>query len=154
MPAIDHPALEEDPVLRETLKRCSPATYYAACKYRASGDPVALRTVIDGVIERYVERDLRGQLGGAPEERRALRLREDLGLDSLTMMEVVMLAEEVVPVTISNEELTRLHSLGQVHDFMLAKVTAARPEPRPEPRPTPTDGPAVALPLHAPAPGR
>ncbi len=121
------PAPDDDPALRETLKRCSPATYYAACKFRATRDPELLRAVVLGVVERFVERDLRGKLQGASEEVMALRLREDLGLDSLTMMEVVMIAEEVLPITISNEELTRLRTLGSVQQFIVDKVATGRP---------------------------
>lgn len=105
--------------LREALKRCSPATYYAACKYRQSGDLTQIPAIVLGVIERYVERDLRPKLQGDAD---ALLLREDLALDSLTMMEVVMLAEEVLQITISNEELTKLRTLGEVQHFMIAKL--------------------------------
>ncbi len=105
--------------LREALKRCSPATYYAACKYRQSGDLTQIPAIVLGVIERYVERDLRPKLQGDTD---ALLLREDLALDSLTMMEVVMLAEDVLQVTISNEELTKLRTLGEVQSFMVAKL--------------------------------
>lgn len=120
------PAPDDDPVLRETLKRCSPATYYAACKFRASGDVEHLSPVVLGVIERFVERDLRKKLHGATADVLALRLREDLGLDSLTMMEVVMIAEEVLPITVSNEELTRLRTLGSVQSFIAEKVRTPR----------------------------
>ena len=125
----DEPILEDDPALREALKRCSPATYQAACRFRSTGDTGALRAVMGGLIERFVDRELRAKVSGPADAGAALRLREDLGLDSLTMMEVVMLAEEVLPVTISNEELIQLHTLGEVHDFILAKVAAARREP-------------------------
>lgn len=115
---------QDDPALREALKRCSPATYYAACKFRASGRSEDLRTLIIGVIERFVERELRSKLEHASD---TLRLREDLAIDSLTMMEVVMIAEEVLRINVSNEELTQLRTLGDVHAFILAK--AARPSP-------------------------
>ena len=115
---------EDDPALRDALKRCSPATYYAACKFRASGRSEDLRTLVIGVIERFVERELRPKLDSAGD---TLRLREDLGLDSLTMMEVVMIAEEVLHITVSNEELTQLRTLGDVHAFILSK--AAKPSP-------------------------
>jgi len=105
--------------LREALKRCSPATYYAACKFRQSGDLSQLPAIILGVIERYVERELRTKLRDNPDP---LRLREDLGLDSLTMMEVVMLAEEVLKISISNEELTELRTIADVQRFMLGKL--------------------------------
>ena len=125
MSAIDDNTPEDHPDLREALKRCSPATYYAACKFRKTGEAEHLRAVVHGVIERYVERELRVKLS-APND--ALRLREDLGLDSLTMMEIVMVAEDVLPISITNEELTRLRTLGDVQAFFVSKV---RGEPLP-----------------------
>jgi 3-hydroxyacyl-[acyl-carrier-protein] dehydratase len=111
---------DEDPALREALKRCSPTTYIAACNFRRSGSSDELRTVILGVIERFVERELRPKLLTACD---SLRLTEDLAIDSLTMMEIVMIAEEVLHISVSNEELTPLRTLGDVHRFMLAKAT-------------------------------
>ena len=111
---------EDDPALRDALKRCSLATYYAACKFKASGRSEDLRTLVVGVIERFVERELRPKLAEASD---ALRLREDLAIDSLTMMEVVMIAEEVLQITVSNEELTQLRTLGDVVAFILGKTS-------------------------------
>lgn len=125
-----NPSPDDDPVLRETLKRCSPATYYAACKFRAHGGTEDLRAVLVGVVERFVERELRAKLQAPRETLRSLRLSQDLGLDSLTMMEIVMLAEEVLEITISNEELTRLSTLGQVQDFVEAKIASPSNSPR------------------------
>jgi acyl carrier protein len=113
------PTPNDDPVLRETLKRCSPATYYAACKYRTTGCSDALRTVLIGVVERYVDRDLRYKLLSSPDE---LRLAEDLGLDSLTLMEIVMLMEEIFPLEVTNEELVQLRRFGDVRRFVEFKV--------------------------------
>jgi len=117
--AANNPSPDDDPVLRETLKRCSPATYYAACKYRKTGCNDALRTAVNGVVERYVERDLRSKLHAAPDQ---LRLAVDLRLDSLTLMEIVMLVEEVFGVEVSNDELSRLSTLGDVHHFLEGKL--------------------------------
>ena len=133
------PAPADDPVLREALKRCSPATYYAACKFRASGDPQDLQTVVLGVVERFVERDLRAKLQAPDELRRSLRMSQDLGLDSLTMMEIVMLAEEVLPISITNEELTKLSTFGHVVDFIATKARAQRNATAPAPSPAVTD---------------
>lgn len=119
----------DDPALREALKRCSPATYYAACKFRTHGRSEDLRAVVLGVVERFVERDLRPKLTVQAD---SLRLSEDLGIDSLTMMEIVMLAEEVLPVSMSNEELAKLRTLGDVHAFMLAKWAMAHARVTPE----------------------
>jgi len=114
---------EDDPELREALKRCSPATYYAACKFKAFGRREDLRAVIVGVIERFVDRELRAKLADPNDD---LRIREDLALDSLTMMEVIMIAEEVLRITVSNEELTRLHTLGDVQAFLFAKTALGK----------------------------
>jgi acyl carrier protein len=110
---------EEDAQLREALKRCSPSTYYAAYQFRLTGDLARLPAVVVGVIERYVEPDLRGKLKDPNE---GLRLAEDLAIDSLTLMEIVLLAEEVLQISISTEELRLLRTLGEVQRFVVAKV--------------------------------
>ena len=121
---MSHFLPEDDPALREALKRCSPATYYAACKFRKAGQCEDLRAIVYGVFERFVDRELRPKLAQTGD---TWRLREDLGLDSLTMMEVVMIAEDVLRITVSNDELTRLQTLGEVQEFILAKVQNSSP---------------------------
>jgi acyl carrier protein len=123
----------EDAQLREALKRCSPCTYYAAYQFRLTGDPARLPAIVVGVIERYVEPALRAKLR---EPSDGLRLAEDLAIDSLTLMEIVLLAEEVLPLSIANEELRHLRTLGEVQRFVAEKVSApaaraAVPAPRP-----------------------
>jgi acyl carrier protein len=107
--------------LQETLKRCSPATFAAACEFRRTRDSDQLTTVIVGVIERYVERDVRPKLRNRDDN---LRLVEDLGIDSLTMMEIVLLAEDVLRISVSNEELCHLRTLGEVRRFIAEKAAA------------------------------
>jgi 3-hydroxyacyl-[acyl-carrier-protein] dehydratase len=123
VPASRPRALESttagDAALREALKRCSPATYEAARRYRDTGDPTQLPAIVLGIIERYVERDLRPKLRHPASD---LLLADDLGIDSLTMMEIVMLAEEVLQITITSEELVRLRTLDAAQRFIAAKV--------------------------------
>ena len=102
---------DEDAKLRDSLKRCSPETYEAARAFRQTGDLAYIPPLIHGIIVRYVEREARAKLTGASDN---LRLVEDLGLDSLTLMEIVVLAEEVLPITINNEELCQLRTMGDV----------------------------------------
>jgi 3-hydroxyacyl-[acyl-carrier-protein] dehydratase len=103
------------------LKRCSPATFEAACRFRATHDSAHLGIVIVGVIERYVERDLRPKLRAAADE---IRLIEDLGLDSLTLMEIVLLVEDVLQISVSNDELAPLRTVGDIRQFISRKVEA------------------------------
>jgi len=53
------------------------------------------------------------------------RLIEDLGLDSLTLLEIVMSIEETLKVRIENEALREIRTLGQLHQFLHAKLTGA-----------------------------
>ena len=110
---------EDEAHLRETLKRCPASTYQAACQFRKTGRIEHLHAIVLGVIERYVEPDLRSKLRQPQDD---LLLIEDLGLDSLTMMEIVILAEDVSQISINNDELRQLRTLGDVRHFIAGKL--------------------------------
>ncbi|HEY9154802.1 MAG TPA: phosphopantetheine-binding protein [Opitutaceae bacterium] len=112
-------AEEREAQLKESLKRCSGATVTAACEFWRTGRSSYIPIIIVGVIERYVEKDLRPKLAFP---RRDIRLVEDLAIDSLTMMEIVMLAEEVLPISINNDELRELRTLGDLERFVEQKT--------------------------------
>ena len=138
-------APEDEAGLRETLKRCSPSTFEAAVQYRRTGNAEHVPAVVIGVIERYVEADLRTKLRDAGED---LRLIEDLGIDSLTMMEIVILVEEVLQMTINNDELRNLRTVGDVKTFIDCKIRGL-----PLPKPTkfiPIEHIGAVLPMQPP----
>ena len=116
-PADTAPAPADD--LRSLLKRCSPPPYNAALNYRRTRDPAHLPAIVFGIIERYVERPLRPRLQMPAEE---IRLTADLGLDSLTLTELVILIEETLQLTLAPEELPRLRTLADLHRFIAAKL--------------------------------
>lgn len=118
---------EDDANLREALKRCSAATYEAAAQFRKTGNTEHLPAIVLGIIERYVEPDLRGKLKDADDD---LRIIEDLGIDSLTMMEIVILVEDVLQMSINNDELRHLRTVGDVKTFIECKVRGM-PLPKP-----------------------
>src|SRR3954471_19978205 len=120
-------APEDEAALREALKRCSPSTFEAASQFRKTGNPEHLPAVVIGVIERFVEPDLRMKLKDADDD---LRLIEDLGIDSLTMMEIVILVEDVLQMSINNDELRNLRTVGDVKTFIDCKIRGL-PLPKP-----------------------
>ena len=63
---------ETEAVLRDSLKRCSSSTIEAALAYRRRHDPELLPSIIIGIVERYVEPDLRGKLTGDDDVRLAI----------------------------------------------------------------------------------
>jgi len=118
---------EDEAALREALKRCSAPTFEAAVQFRRTGNPEHVPAVVIGVIERFVEPDLRPKLKDPDDD---LRLIEDLGVDSLTMMEIVILAEDVLQMTINNDELRNLRTVGDIKTFIDCKIRGL-PLPKP-----------------------
>ena len=105
--------------LGDLLKRCSPDTLAAAMKFRKSKDVQEIEPIVLGIIDRHLEPEQREIFIKADD---SMRLYEDLGLDSLTMLEIVMLVEQTLEVSIDNEELRDLRTIGDVKEYLDAKV--------------------------------
>ena len=120
---------EAEQELREQLKRCSPETVEAAVRFRRSGSTDQVGVIVLGVMERFVDPEVRPRLREGGDD---LRVFDDLGIDSLTMVEVVMIVEEVLQFKINNEELRDLRTLGDIKTFIDCRLKGL---PLPE-RPT------------------
>ncbi|NBU86330.1 MAG: FabA-like domain protein [Verrucomicrobia bacterium] len=105
------PTVEED--LKELLKRCPVGTYEAALSFRKDKDISQVETIVLGIIDRHLE----------PEQREILA-------DSETMLEVVMLVEQTLEVSIDNEELRDLRTIGDVKAYLNAKAKGEEPPKR------------------------
>lgn len=111
--------------LKEGLRRCRSETVEAAIRYREQGDLDAIPHIVYGILERYQPATGAVKLANASED---TRLIEDLGLDSLTLLEIVLSIEEVLKLRIENEELREIRTLGQLNKFLHAKITGAKTE--------------------------
>ena len=109
-----------DELLKETLKRCSRETLDAALEYRKTGDVAKVPTIVLGIIERFLDPDVADKLHSGDKD---VRFMEDLGLDSLTMIEAIMMVEESLGVSIKNEELINLRTVGDLEGFIREKIT-------------------------------
>jgi acyl carrier protein len=112
---------EEDRSLRMALKRFPPRTYDAVRQLRITGDPALIGPIVDDLFSEYTE-----QLKDSHNQRASpsLRLSEDLGIDSLTLMEILFLAEDVLQFSINDEDLRRITTLGEVRDLIESKFNA------------------------------
>jgi acyl carrier protein len=115
----------DEATLRESLRRCSEKTIEAAISYSQTQDARHIPAIIIGILERFVEADLRPRL--TADDSDELRVIEDLGLDSLTMMEIVMLVEEVTQTRIENEELRGLVTIGDIKTFVDCRARGLQP---------------------------
>ncbi len=106
--------------LRTALKRCSPATIAAAVRFRQSGDVVEVPTIVYGIIERHMPPESPTKLADAGD---STELIKDLGVDSLTMLEIVLSIEETLGISIENEELRAIRTLGEVKNFIARKLS-------------------------------
>ena len=132
MPLTDEQAAE----IRAALKRCRPETIDAALRFRASGDPTEIPVIVYGIVERHLAPEVSQKLDLHHVEE-GTRLVEDLGIDSLTMLEIVLSIEETMAMRIENEELKDLRTLGDVKTFIgqkLAVGTGAEASPKPKTR--------------------
>ncbi len=110
--------------ITKALKRCSEECVAAALRFQSSRDPADLMLIIHGVLERDLPETRKAGLATATD---STRLIEDLGMDSFGMMEVVMTAEEVLGISVANQELREVTTLGTLKAFLLAKVQGTAP---------------------------
>ena len=110
--------------IKEELSRCSPETLTAALRFREQGDQTAIPTVVYGLIERYQPATAKLSLKDAKDD---TRLIEDLGLDSLALLEVVFAIEGVLKLHIENEELKEIRTLGKLNQFLRDKIANVAP---------------------------
>jgi acyl carrier protein len=72
-------------------------------------------------------------------------LREDLGLDSLAMLEMVFEVEEAFNLEIPDEDLSKITTVGDVATYVEARLAGGAPTPAAAPAPAaspPAPGPA------------
>jgi acyl carrier protein len=114
-------ALSDEQVaeLKNTLKRCSSETIEAAIEFRNEGNLDAIPVVVYGIIQRYLPVEAASKLEASTDK---TRLIEDLGIDSLTMLEIVLSIEEALALRIENEELREIQTLGDVKEFIKQKA--------------------------------
>lgn len=115
-------ALDEKQIadIRQSFRRCKPEVVESIIKFRLSGDRTLVPPIVLGIIERYLPAENRGQLTDVKDE---TRLAEDLGIDSLTMLEVVLSIEEALGFRVEDTELRSIHTMGEVLHFLDQKLT-------------------------------
>ena len=92
-------------------------------RFRTTGDLAEIPTVVYGIIERHLPAENTRDLSQAGDD---TKLIEDLGIDSLTLLEIVLSIEETTGISVENEELREIATLGQVKDFIAHKISTAK----------------------------
>jgi 3-hydroxyacyl-[acyl-carrier-protein] dehydratase len=107
--------------LRKLLRGFPEPAIEACARYQATGSPEVFEEAVGRVIHHYLDKpavaDLR-QLPGTT------RLVEDLGLDSLTMVEMVFLFEDLFATKIPTEALKQIATLDDLRTLLKAHLPA------------------------------
>ncbi len=99
----------------------------AHARFLADGDVAALDTVVLAVVLDHQPKSAStAGLAPAATPSDSARLIADLGFDSLALAEIVFFLEDLYGVTITNEELLRITTIGELRTFVRIKVAAAR----------------------------
>lgn len=85
-------------------------------RFLATGDLADLDTVVLAVVQRFQP--------AATELPDSARMVGDLGFDSLALAEIVFFLEDLYDVSVSNEELMGLTTIGELRAFIHVKIPA------------------------------
>lgn len=106
--------------IKETLKRCNPKVIEAAILYRKNKDTSLVPLIVIGIIERFLEAENKVKL--KEKNYKEYKLIEDLGIDSLVMVEIVMTIEEVLDFSIPNEDLENLSTINDIEFYIQKRL--------------------------------
>lgn len=108
--------------LQDTLKYCSEGTLAALLDFRATGNTESLLTFVKGAMVRHLDPEQAAALEAASPES---KLIDDVGIDSLTLTEIVVMIEECLDISIPNEDLLNLETLESLHVYLKIKAAAS-----------------------------
>jgi acyl carrier protein len=110
--------------IRETLVGFPPRTISAYQAFSEGGDAGNLDIVVLGVLHFYLAKKPVGTLDTLPG---TTRLIEDLGCDSMTMLDTVFMVETLFNVRIDDQELTQLATLDDLRLYLRRLVKDGSP---------------------------
>ena len=83
--------------------------------FAASGDLASLDIMVLGVLQFYLAKKPADPLDSFPG---TTRLAEDLGCDSLTMMDTIFMAEMLFDIKLDDQELAKLATLDALREHL------------------------------------
>jgi acyl carrier protein len=90
-------------------------------RFQTQGDLAALDPVIAAILADFVPRKSTTQFTDLPG---STRLIDDLGFDSLSITELVFFTEDLLGISIANEEILQVRTLDDLRQFVRRKVAA------------------------------
>jgi acyl carrier protein len=123
------PAPEQPPLTgaKAALSRhFPPEVCEAYSRWCSTGDPASADTVVMAAVVDHIP-DRARRPTGPLEDRQSLI--DDLGFDSMAITELVFFMEDLFQVTITNQEILSIRTVGDLRAFARGKFSAASPPP-------------------------
>jgi acyl carrier protein len=108
------PTEEQIEQIRRSFKRCREGTVDAIIDLQRTSDPEFIPTIVRGIVWRYVHKDVQSLVDQATAETPLA----SVGMDSLTMMEVVLDVQDALDLVIEDEDLRRMQTIGDLIGFL------------------------------------
>jgi len=108
------PTEEQVEQVRRSFKRCREGTIDAIIGLQRTGDPEFIPTIVRGIVWRYVQKDIQPIVDQATAETSLA----SVGMDSLTMMEVVLDVQDALDLVIEDADLRRMQTIGDFIGFL------------------------------------
>ena len=108
------PTEEQIEQVRRSFKRCREGTVDAIIDFQRTGDPESVPTIVRGIVWRYVHKDVQSLVDQATAETPLA----SLGIDSLTMMEIVLDVQDALDLVIEDADLRRMQTIGDLIGFL------------------------------------
>ena len=119
MPAPLHLTEKTPDLIRADLAGFPAAAVDAALRFREDGAPGSLEAMVLGMLAYYRPSNRTEPLDAMPPE---TRFREELGIDSLTLAEMVFKLDELLGVPIEMHEVAQVQTLGELQTFLRQKL--------------------------------
>lgn len=113
------PTDEQVEEIRRSFRRCREGTSDAILELHRTGNLDLIPTIVRGIVWRYVNKDVQPVVEQATED----RLLSSLGIDSLTMMEVVLDIQDALDLVIEDSDLRHMRTIGDVINFLRQRYT-------------------------------
>jgi 3-hydroxyacyl-[acyl-carrier-protein] dehydratase len=113
---------EETEQIRHNFRRCREGTADAIVDLRRTGDIELIPTIVRGIVWRYVREETQPAVEQATPETPL----GSLGIDSLTMMEIVLDVQDALNLTIEDSDLKQMKTIGDVIGFLQQRFAQVR----------------------------
>ena len=110
---------------KSPLSRFSPEVRSAFERFLKDRDRGDLRVVVSAVLKEYMPKRPDGTPPASFDA--SQRIVEDLGYDSLAMGEIIFFFEDLLEVSIPNEEILGLATVGDLETYVASKLRTADP---------------------------